>query len=80
MYHPLTPGQSWVQSPVSFRRGGGEMKRWPTGRGGSSEDWTSVALALFSQHIRVSGEPVSAAFALYRLKVSGPRLSLRQDG
>lgn len=22
MYHPLTPGQSWVQSPVSFRREG----------------------------------------------------------
>lgn len=22
MYHPLTPGQSWVQSPVSFRSGG----------------------------------------------------------
>lgn len=20
MYHPLTPGHSWVQSPVSFRR------------------------------------------------------------
>lgn len=24
MYHPLTPGQSWVQSPVSFRRDGRE--------------------------------------------------------
>jgi len=23
MYHPLTPGQSWVQSPVSFRRESG---------------------------------------------------------
>lgn len=24
MYHPLTPGQSWAQSPVSFRRKMGE--------------------------------------------------------
>lgn len=26
MYHPLTPGQSWVQSPVSFRREGRERR------------------------------------------------------
>lgn len=40
----------------------------------------SMVLALFSQHIRVAGEPVSAAFALCRLQVSRPQLSLRQDG
>lgn len=26
MYHPLTPGQSWVQSPVSFRSEGGGLE------------------------------------------------------
>lgn len=40
-----------------------------------------VVLALFSEHIRVSGEPVSAAFALclLLLHVSRPQLSLRED-
>lgn len=38
------------------------------------------SLHRFSQHIRVAGEPVSAAFALCHLQVSRPQLSLRQDG
>lgn len=28
MYHPASLGQSWVQSPVSFRREGGRQQMW----------------------------------------------------
>ena len=50
MYHPLTPGQSWVQSPVSFRRKRGgrgregevEEKRERGRQQGDSELWTDT--------------------------------------
>lgn len=46
MYHPLTPGQSWVQSPVSFRRrgvGGGERER---DIAGDCETWTDTEVGI----------------------------------
>lgn len=46
MYHPLTPGQSWVQSPVSFRREGGARGELARKRerdiAGDSEIWTDT--------------------------------------
>ncbi len=45
MYHPLTPGQSWVQSPVSFRRKGGREESWRKRGRNIAEDcgmWTDM--------------------------------------
>lgn len=42
MYHPLTPGQSWVQSPVSFRREGELETKRESHIAGDSELWTNA--------------------------------------